>query len=224
MEERYSRQIRFPGIGPSGQDLLRKKNAVIIGMGALGSSHAEMLARAGIGKLRIIDRDYVEASNLQRQQLYTEADALNRLPKVIAAKNRLSKMNSDVEIQTHITDLNTENALDLFKDADVILDATDNFETRQLINDAAQFLGIPWVYGAATSSYGLTFTFLPGETPCFSCVYKHLPVQGDTCDTVGIIAPIIQWVSAHQTTEALKLLTEHKGETARNLALHRYME
>lgn len=212
MEERYSRQIRFPGIGAAGQSLLREKCAVIIGMGALGSSHAEMLTRAGIGTLRLVDRDYVEGSNLQRQQLYTEQDAIQRLPKVIAAKNRLTETNAEVSIETHITDLNAANAIDLLKEADLIMDATDNFETRQLINDVSQYLHTPWIYGAATSSYGLTYTFVPGETPCFSCVYKHLPVQGDTCDTVGIIAPIIQWVSAHQTTEALKLLTGQKDK------------
>lgn len=217
MPDRYSRQIRFPGIGGNGQARLAEKSVAVVGMGALGSSHAEILARAGVGTLRLIDRDYIEMSNLQRQQLYTEKDALDHLPKVMAAAARLNETNSEVVVEPHLTDLNVTNALDLLKGTDVILDATDNFETRQLINDTAQYLNIPWIYGGATASYGLTYTFIPKESPCFNCVYNHLPVSGDTCDTVGIIAPIIQWVSAHQTTEALKILVGKRDKLRETL-------
>lgn len=212
MDERYSRQTRFVDIGEKGQRLIRQKHVAIIGAGALGTSNAEMLVRAGVGQLTLVDRDYVERSNLQRQQLYTEADAEKRLPKVVAAKKRLQEINSDVHITIHIEDFHAANAYQLIGEPDVLIDATDNFETRQLINDISQKSAIPWIYGAATGSYGLTYTFLPGITPCFSCLYKNLPVQGDTCDTVGVISPIIQMVSAHQTTEVLKLLTEKEDD------------
>ncbi|WP_019154038.1 thiazole biosynthesis adenylyltransferase ThiF [Robertmurraya massiliosenegalensis] len=208
MYERYSRQMLFAPIGQNGQEKIRSKHVLMIGAGALGSSNGEILTRAGIGKLTIVDRDYVEASNLQRQQLYTEEDVAQKLPKAVAAKKRLKAINSDVEIRAVVGDATPEMLEELIKDVDLILDATDNFETRMAINDISQKHQIPWIYGACVGSFGMSFTIIPGKTPCLNCLLKSLPVQGMTCDTVGIIAPTVQMVVAHQTAEALKILVE----------------
>jgi molybdopterin/thiamine biosynthesis adenylyltransferase len=208
MSERYSRQTLFSPIGIEGQAKIRSKHVLIIGAGALGSGNAEMLTRAGVGKLTIIDRDYVDESNLQRQQLYTEEDVKEKLPKAIAAKSRLHSINSDVEISTIVGDATPELLEDLVQTVDVILDATDNFETRMIINDLSQKNNIPWIYGACVGSYGMCFTILPGESPCLNCLLKSIPIQGLTCDTVGIISPAVGMVTAHQTAEALKILVE----------------
>ncbi|SFB25268.1 Molybdopterin or thiamine biosynthesis adenylyltransferase [Lentibacillus halodurans] len=210
MEKRYSRQILFSPIGNEGQRKLRQKHVLIIGAGALGSSIAEMLTRAGVGKITIVDRDYVEWSNLQRQQLYTEDDAKNRIPKAIAAKNRLEAINHDVIIESNVTDVTPIVIEQLIEDVDLMLDATDNFEIRMMMNDAAQKYNIPWIYGAVVGSYGISYTILPNESPCLHCLLEQIPIGGLTCDTAGIISPIVQLVTAHQTAEALKLLTENQ--------------
>ncbi|MEK4146068.1 thiazole biosynthesis adenylyltransferase ThiF [Robertmurraya sp. FSL W8-0741] len=208
MYERYSRQMLFAPIGKNGQEKLRAKHVLMIGAGALGSSNGEILTRAGVGKLTIVDRDYVEASNLQRQQLYTEEDVLQKLPKAVAAERRLRAINSDVELCAVVGDATPEMLDELVKGVDLILDATDNFETRMALNDIAHKYQIPWIYGACVGSFGMSFTIIPGKTPCLNCLLKSLPVQGMTCDTVGIIAPTVQMVVAHQTAEALKILVE----------------
>ncbi|WP_131848123.1 ThiF family adenylyltransferase [Baia soyae] len=206
MTGRYSRQERFQPIGAHGQALLKKKHVLIIGMGALGSSLSEMLTRAGIGTITIVDRDYVDLSNLQRQTLYTEQDEAETLPKVIAAKNRLEQINSDVTIHAHVSDVTADNIFSFVKQVDLIFDATDNFEARFLINDIAQKQQIPWIYGACVGSYGVTYSILPRITPCLRCLLGDDQVQSETCDTAGIIAPAVQMVVAEQVTEAFKIL------------------
>lgn len=206
MSARYSRQERFKEIGISGQQQIRDKHVLIVGAGALGSSNAEALVRAGIGKLTILDRDYVEESNLQRQTLYTEQDAKQRIPKAIAAKQRLHKLNSDVEIESHVTDMNVQNVQSFIEKVDLIIDGTDNFDTRFMLNDIAQWKAIPWIYGACVGSTGTMMTFIPGVTPCFRCLLEHLPSHNRTCDISGIIGPAVQMVVAYQVAEALKIL------------------
>lgn len=208
MSDRYSRQELFQPIGIKGQQKLSQKHVLIIGAGALGTGSSEALVRAGVGRITIVDRDYVEWSNLQRQQLYTEDDAAQRIPKAIAAENRLRQINSEVNIRALVTDVTTEEIESLVDGVDLIMDATDNFDTRLLINDASQKYQIPWVYGALVGSYGLTYTILPGKTPCLSCLLETVPLGGATCDTVGVISPAVQMVVAYQTAEALKILVE----------------
>lgn len=209
MNERYSRQILFSGIREEGQRRLLDSRALIVGCGALGSAHAESLARAGVGKLRIADRDFVEASNLQRQTMFTESDAAERIPKAVAAQNHIREINSEIEVEAEVTDVNHSNIENLVRDCDVVLDGTDNFATRYLINDACVKHKINWIYGAAVGSYGVTMTILPHQTPCLRCVFEEAPptASAPTCDTAGVIMPVISVVSAVQVTEALKLLT-----------------
>ncbi|MDP4098634.1 ThiF family adenylyltransferase [Paenibacillus sp. P96] len=208
--DRYSRQERFAPFGREGQRKLQTSHALIIGAGALGTGIAETLVRSGIGTITIADRDYVEWSNLQRQQLFAESDALQRTPKAIAAQNRLQQINSECIIHAHVLDIDGEALEELATDADIIMDATDNFDTRLIINDVAQKLGMPWIYGGCVGSYGITFTFIPGETPCLNCLLGTIPTGGDTCDTAGILPQAVQMVTAHQTAEAFKLLSGHK--------------
>ncbi|MEH7501185.1 thiazole biosynthesis adenylyltransferase ThiF [Neobacillus drentensis] len=208
MNERYSRQVLFPGIGKDGQAKISSKHVLIIGAGALGSGSAEVLTRAGVGKITIIDRDYVEASNLQRQQLYTEEDVAEKLPKAAAAEKRLRAINSDVEVVSIIGDATPEMLEELVVGADVMMDATDNFETRMAMNDVSQKYNLPWIYGACVGSFGMSFSMIPGKTPCLNCLLRQVPLQGMTCDTGGIISPAVQMVIAHQTAEALKMLVE----------------
>lgn len=219
MNERYSRQILFTPIAAEGQAKLQKSKVALIGCGALGASHAETLARAGVGFLRLVDRDFVEFSNLQRQTLYSEADAKERLPKAVAAKNRLSQINSEIEIEAIVADVNYSNIESLIKDCDLVIDGTDNFQTRYLVNDACVKLNKTWIYGAAVSSYGTTMTIRPQETPCLRCIFEEMPAAGSaaTCDTAGVIAPIISTISAIQTTEALKVLTENFDKLHKSL-------
>lgn len=207
--DRYSRQILFEGIGRDGQERLLGSRVLVLGCGALGASHAEMLSRAGTGFLRIVDRDFVEYSNLQRQTLFTESDAEERLPKAVAAKNRLSEVNSEIEVEAVVADVNFSNAEELVGDVDLIIDGSDNFQVRYLINDACVKLSKPWIYGAAVSSYGTTMTIRPGKTPCLRCIFGEMPPAGSapTCDTAGVIQPIIASVSSVQVTEAIKILT-----------------
>jgi len=186
--------------------MLKQKHVLIVGVGALGSASAEALARAGVGKLTLVDRDYVEWSNLQRQQLYTEQDAEEKLPKAIAAQNRLQAINSSIEVKGYVFDAFSEPFAELLKDVDVILDATDNFDVRYLINDLSQKYCIPWIYGSCVGSYGATYTIFPGKTPCLRCLQKVITNTGLTCDTVGIISPAVQITAAYQVAEALKIL------------------
>ncbi|WP_404456748.1 ThiF family adenylyltransferase [Virgibacillus necropolis] len=217
MLERYSRQLLFPNIGEDGQVRLKSKHVLIVGVGALGTGNAEILTRSGIGKLTIIDRDYVEWSNLQRQQLFTEYDAENRVPKAIAAKRQLEKINSDVTIDAHIMDVTPVDLEHLLEDVDLIMDGTDNFDIRLIINDVSQKQNKPWIYGSCVGSYGISYTIIPGETPCLHCLMKQVPFGGLTCDTGGIISPVVGMVVAHQTVEALKILTGNWTDLRRNL-------
>ncbi len=208
MSERYSRQEIFTPIGIEGQQKIRNKHVLIVGAGALGTGSAEGLVRAGIGKLTIVDRDYVEWSNLQRQQLYCEEDAIKRIPKAVAAEKRLNMVNSDVDINALVMDVSVAEIERLIGGVDLIIDATDNFDTRLLLNDISQKYNIPWIYGACVGSYGISYTIVPGETPCLNCLLETVPMGGLTCDTAGIISPAVQMVVAYQVTEALKILVE----------------
>lgn len=208
MNERYSRQILFPEIGKAGQERLRKARVLILGCGALGASHAEILSRAGVGHLKIVDRDFVEFTNLQRQTLFKESDAADRLPKAVAAKTRIAEINSEVDVEPLVADVNQSNVEQLLSDVDFVLDGTDNFQIRYLLNDACIKHNKTWIYGAAVSSYGTTMTIVPGETPCLRCIFEEMPdaASSPTCDTAGVIMPIIAMVSATQVSEALKLI------------------
>jgi len=217
LPERYIRLSRFQPIGVGGVKLLRHKRVVIVGVGALGTVQAEMLVRSGVGELTLIDRDYVDLTNLQRQTLFTENDVQQQMPKAIAAKKRLEAVNREVKINAFISDLNAGNAENLLLGHDVILDGTDNFETRLLINDISVKHRIPWIYGAATGSYGLVYTFRPGETACFSCVYRYMPIGGETCETVGIIGPAAQLTASLQCAEAMKILTDNNQNLRKHL-------
>lgn len=219
MNERYSRQILFNPLGKTGQEKLLKSSVLIVGCGALGCAHAETLTRAGIGKIRLVDRDFVEFSNLQRQTLYAEKDAEERLPKAVAAKNRLTQINSEIEIEAVVADVTLSNIESLVKDCDLVIDGTDNFQIRYLINDICVKLGKPWIYGAAVSSYGTTMTIFPHETPCLRCIFEEMPDAGSapTCDTTGVIAPIIATISALQTSEALKILSDNRQSLHKSL-------
>ncbi|MCL5671640.1 MAG: ThiF family adenylyltransferase [Acidobacteria bacterium] len=211
--EKYSRQILFHPIGKEGQEKLLASRAVIIGCGALGTAHANSLVRAGVGTLRIVDRDYVEESNLQRQSLFDERDARDSLPKAIAAERKLKQINSDVQTEGVVADVTSRNIEDLVRGSNLILDGTDNFETRYLLNDAAVKLGIPWIYGAVVASSAVTMTILPGRGPCLACVFPSSPSGlHETCDTIGVIGPAAAWTSAIQVTEALKILLGREQE------------
>ncbi len=209
MIERYSRQILFAEIGEEGQKKLQNASVLIIGCGALGTAHAETLTRAGVGFLKLVDRDFVEFSNLQRQTLFDESDAEQKLPKAVAAKNRLEKINSSIRIESIVTDVNNSNVESLIDDVNLVLDGTDNFQTRYLINDACVKKGKIWIYGAVVSSYGATMTIMPEVTPCLRCIFEELPstASAPTCETAGVIQPIVSTISAIQTVEAIKILT-----------------
>ena len=208
-ERRYSRQVLFAPIGRDGQEKLGRSSVALVGCGALGSVLAEILTRAGAGRLTIADRDYVDESNLQRQSLFTEEDCRQGMPKAVAAARRLRAVNSSVEIVERVADVGPSNVGDIVASHDLILDGTDNFEVRFLLNDASLRWGIPWIYGACVGSYGIAFAFRPGATPCLRCVLEELPAAGSspTCDTAGVIAPIVHMVAALQAAEAMKLLT-----------------
>jgi molybdopterin-synthase adenylyltransferase len=205
---RYARQIRFDGLGDIGQVNLNAAHAVIVGCGALGGIQAEALARAGVGRLTIIDRDFVETSNLQRQFLFTESDADAALPKAIAAERRLREINSQIRVEGIVADLDAASAQDLLGEAHLILDATDNFETRFLINDFSVARKVPWIYGAAVGSYGLMIPILPGDGACLRCIYPEPPggIQ-PTCETAGVLGSITMLIGSLQVGEALKILS-----------------
>jgi len=205
--ERYSRQILFPGIGEEGQRKLAAARVVIVGCGATGSALAGLLARAGVGTLGIIDRDYVEPSNLQRQSLFDERDAAESLPKAIAAARKIAAFNSHIVVEPKVDDLVPANIASLLEGAQLILDGTDNFETRYLINDYAVDRSLPWIYSAAVGSYGVTLNVLPRQTACLACIFPDSP-RGmvETCETSGILNSAVNLVASVAATEALKLL------------------
>src|SRR3954465_13697188 len=207
--ERYSRQMRFYGIGEAGQRKLLQSHVTLCGCGALGTVLANALVRAGVGHLRLVDRDFIETSNLQRQVLFDEHDVAENLPKAEAAARKLGAINSSVHVEPVVTDIDRTNILDLVADADVILDGTDNFEIRYLINDVAVKLNKPWVYGGSIGSHGQTMTILPGETPCLRCVFEAAPNPGETgtCETAGVLSPVVNIIASYQAAQAFKILT-----------------
>jgi adenylyltransferase/sulfurtransferase len=217
---RYSRQIILPQIGTAGQKRLAEGRIAIAGCGALGSASATLAVRAGIGYVRLIDRDFVELSNLQRQTLYTEADVESGMPKAAIAAERLRAANSEVEVEGIVTDLTAANAESLLGGFDVIVDAIDNFEARFLINDLALKTGTPWVYGAVIATYGLTMDVLPGEGPCLRCLLPDPPAPGsvDTCATAGVFGPVVECIAALQVAETVKLLLGLRDDLRSGLA------
>jgi adenylyltransferase/sulfurtransferase len=219
--ERYSRQILFKPLGEEGQRRLLAAHAAVVGCGALGSFHVAALARAGVGEITVIDRDYVEASNLQRQWLFDEQDAAQGLPKAVAAARKVQALNSGVRVQPRIVDLNADNAAGLLDEADLVLDGTDNFETRYLINEYCVRESLPWIYGAAVGSYGATMPILPGRTACLVCLFPEAPGAGaPTCETAGILNVAASAVASLQVADALKILSGNSGAVqARLLSL-----
>lgn len=217
--DRYSRQMRFPGMGKAGQQKLLASRVTLCGCGALGTVLANVLVRAGVGFIRVVDRDFVEPSNLQRQVLFDESDVADNLPKAEAAATKMRQINSTVTVEPVIADINRTNIEDLTRDADLILDGSDNFEVRYLINDVAIKHGKPWVYGGAVGSQGMSMTILPGETPCLRCVFEAAPNPGDvgTCETAGVLAPTVNIVASYQATEALKILSGNLAAVSREL-------
>ncbi len=216
--DRYSRQVRFAPFGADGQAALAASTAVVVGCGALGTVQAALLARAGVGRLRLVDRDYVEESNLQRQLLYTEEDARTGLPKAEAARRHLAAANSGIEVEAFVSDLNPENADELLRHAAVILDGTDNFETRMLINDYSVREHVPWIYGAAVGSYGIAMPVLPDDSACFRCVYPDPPggIQ-PTCETAGVLGPVTSMIASVQSMEAMKILAGRASAVRRRI-------
>ena len=218
LESRYSRQVRFAAFGEEGQAQLAAATAVIVGCGALGTVQAALLARAGTGTLRLVDRDYVEESNLQRQMLYTEEDARAGMPKAEAARRHLAAVNSTIRIEAFVSDLNPETAEDLLAGADVIVDGSDNFETRLLINDFAVRDAIPWIYGAAVGGYGIAMPILPGDSACFRCIYPEPPSGAQpTCETAGVLGPVTSLIGSIQAMEAIKILAGRPDAVRRKI-------
>ncbi len=218
VDERYSRQMLFAGIGVEGQLKLTAARVVVVGCGATGSALISLLARAGVGTIRIIDRDYVELSNLQRQSLFDEADATESLPKAIAAAKKVAAFNSNIVIEPRVADLTPANIPDLFAGMQLILDGTDNFETRYLINDFAVKTSLPWIYTAAVGSYCVSLNVLPGKTACLACIFPDSP-QGavETCETAGILNSTVNLAASIAATEALKLLVGAEDQMRRTL-------
>jgi adenylyltransferase/sulfurtransferase len=212
LQQKYSRQMLFAGIGAKGQERLLASRAAIVGCGAIGAAAANLLVRAGVGHLRMIDRDFVEPSNLQRQTLFDESDASRALPKAVAAEQKLRSINSSVVVEGIVADLSPRNVHDLLGGFDVLLDGTDNFETRFLVNDFAVKSVRPWIYAAAVASYGLTMAIRPGQTPCLSCLLETSNATSgldETCDTIGVLGPIVNLIASLEVAEALKLLSGH---------------
>ncbi|MBZ5705543.1 MAG: ThiF family adenylyltransferase [Acidobacteriia bacterium] len=218
LNDRYSRQVLFGGIGAAGQRKLGAAHVAIVGCGATGSAIASLLARAGVGTLRIIDRDYVESSNLQRQSLFDEADAAECLPKAIAAARKIGAFNSQIVVEPQVADLTPANIAALLAGTALILDGTDNFETRYLLNDFAVSRSLPWIYTAAVGSYGVTLNVLPGKTACLACVFPEAPRGAvETCETAGILNSAVNLAAAIAATEALKLLVGAEDRVRRTL-------
>ncbi len=218
--DRYSRQMRFPHIGEEGQQKIGDSTVLLIGCGALGSVIADSLVRAGVGTLRLVDRDFLELSNLQRQTLFDEEDVANGLPKSIAAANRLGKINSNVKLEPFVMDVDSSNIASLADGVDLILDGSDNFEIRFLINDASVKWDVPWIYGGCLGADGQAMVILPGETACLNCLMMDgppAPGTTATCDSFGILAPIINVIGSFQVMEALKILSGNRSAVNRNL-------
>jgi adenylyltransferase/sulfurtransferase len=218
LDDRYSRQVLFPKIGEEGQKKLALARVVVVGCGATGSAVASLLARSGVGTLRILDRDYVEPSNLQRQSLFDEYDARESLPKAVAAARQIARFNSQIVVEPHVADLIPTNVENLLGGADLILDGTDNFETRYLVNDYAVKNSVAWIYAAAVGSYAVTLNILPGETACLACVFPAPPRGAvETCETAGILNSAVNLVASLAATEALKFLVGDRRKMRRTL-------
>jgi len=217
-DERYSRQILFRGVGAEGQKRLAAARVAVVGCGATGSVVSSLLARAGVGTIRIIDRDYVEPSNLQRQTLFDEADARESLPKAIAAARQIAAFNSQIVVEPKVADLTPENIESLLEGVQLILDGTDNFETRYLVNDFAVKAGVPWIYAAAVGSYGATLNVIPGTTACLACIFPDSPTgMVETCETAGVLGSAVNLVASIETAEALKFLVVATEKIRRTL-------
>ncbi len=218
---RYARQMRFAPLGEEGQRRLMKGRALLCGCGATGSAIANTLVRAGVGTLRIVDRDFVELTNLQRQVLFDEADAQAGLPKAVAAAEKLRRINSTVTVEPVVADIEPTNIERFCDGVDLILDGADNFETRFLVNDAAVKLGLPWIYGGCVGTEGQTMTILPGETPCLRCLMPDCPPPGSTptCDVAGILGPIVAIVASIEAAEAMKILSGNRSAISRSLTV-----
>jgi len=218
---RYSRQMILPGWGREGQALLGERTVVVVGCGALGSHIASHLVRIGIGRLVLADRDFVEWHNLPRQALYSEQDAAEGLPKAVAAARRLRQLNSLVDIDEQVIDVNSDTVADLIRGADLVLDGADNFEVRYLVNEACVKLGIPWVYGGVLGTYGLSAAILPGDTPCLRCLLGPMPAPGSvpTCETAGVLGPVVAAVAALEVVEGLKILLDQRQALLRSLVM-----
>jgi adenylyltransferase/sulfurtransferase len=221
-DERYSRQVRFAPIGEAGQQKLASARVLIIGLGALGTVTADQIVRAGVGFVRLVDRDFVELSNLQRQSLFDEEDIQHNLPKAVAAEAKLRRVNSSVQIESKVDDVNPSNVEDYISDIDLVLDALDNFETRFVVNDACAKHRKSWIYTAAVGSYGLVMPVIPGTTPCLRCLLGNLPAPGSSpsCETAGVVAPITHIIASIQVAEALKLLTGNLDPAAVRLTAY----
>jgi molybdopterin/thiamine biosynthesis adenylyltransferase len=218
VRERYSRQVLFSGIGLEGQGRIERAHVAVVGVGATGAAAASLLARSGVGTLTLIDRDFVEESNLQRQVLFDEADARDSLPKAEAARRKIAGFNSEIQIRAHIADLVPGNIHSLLEGADIVLDATDNFETRYLLNDYAVEQPKPWIYAAAVGSYAVTMNILPGETACLACIFPEPPAGAvETCDTAGILNTAVNLAASIEVTEALKWIVGARGKMRRTL-------
>ena len=219
--DRYIRQMRYPPLGEEGQRRLSQSRALVCGCGALGSMLANTLVRAGVGCVRIVDRDFVETSNLQRQVLFDEDDVAQQLPKAVAAAQKLRRINSQVDIEPIVADVNPTNIEGLCRGVDAIVDGTDNFEVRFLLNDIAVREQIPWVYGGCVGAEGQTMTILPGETPCLRCLMHDCPPPGSTptCDTAGILGPIVGVIASLEAIEAIKILSGRRQAVSRNLTV-----
>ncbi|HEU5330827.1 MAG TPA: ThiF family adenylyltransferase [Thermomicrobiales bacterium] len=216
---RYTRQMIHPAIGDEGQRALGAARVLLVGCGALGTHIADTLTRAGVGMLRIVDRDFVELHNLQRQVLFDEDDLAEGTPKALAAAQKLRRINSTVTIEAVVDDANASNITALLDSIDLILDGTDNFETRYLLNDAAVRAGLPWIYGGVLATYGMTMTILPGETACLRCVFPDPPPAGaaPTCETAGVLGPAVAAIAALEATEAIKVLVGAREAINREL-------
>ncbi|HEX4068289.1 MAG TPA: ThiF family adenylyltransferase [Acidobacteriaceae bacterium] len=218
IRERYSRQVLFAGIGEAGQARIESAHVAVVGVGATGAAAAGLLARAGVGTLTLVDRDFVETSNLQRQILFDESDAAASLPKAEAARRKIAALNGAVEVQAHVADLVPGNIHELLGDSELVLDATDNFETRYLLNDYAVEQGKPWIYAAAVGAYAVTMNILPGETACLACIFPEAPGGAvETCDTAGILNTAVNLAASIEVTEALKWITGALGKMRRSL-------
>ncbi|MGA8528255.1 MAG: ThiF family adenylyltransferase [Acidobacteriaceae bacterium] len=218
VSERYSRQVLFGAIGAEGQERLRQSHAAVVGVGATGAAAASLLARAGVGTLTLIDRDFVEESNLQRQVLFDEEDARESRAKAEAGRRKIRAFNSEVDVRARVADLTPENIHDLLGEAEIVLDATDNFETRYLLNDYAVEQGKPWIYAAAVGAYAVTMNVLPGETACLACIFPEAPGGAvETCDTAGILNTAVNLAASIEVTEALKWMVGAREKMRRTL-------